>query len=113
MANSEIVFLPVQELSAKIQKRELTSVQVTTAFLHQIDALNPKVNAFITVDHEQAMARAQKADSEIMAGHYRGPLHGIPYAPKDILATKGIRTTNGSKVTRTGCRTSTARLCRG
>jgi aspartyl-tRNA(Asn)/glutamyl-tRNA(Gln) amidotransferase subunit A len=99
MANSEIVFMPAPELSAKIQKRELTSVQVTTAFLHQIDALNPQVNAFITVDHEQAMARAKKADGEIAAGRYRGPLHGMPYAPKDILATKGIRTTNGSKVT--------------
>jgi aspartyl-tRNA(Asn)/glutamyl-tRNA(Gln) amidotransferase subunit A len=74
-------------------------VEVTQAYLHQIDVLNPKVNAFITVDHEQAIARAKLAESEIAAGKYRGPLHGIPYAPKDILATKGIRTTNGSKVT--------------
>jgi aspartyl-tRNA(Asn)/glutamyl-tRNA(Gln) amidotransferase subunit A len=99
MAEAEIVFLPVQELSAKIKTRQLSAVEVTTAFLHQIDGLNPKVNAFITVTHEEALARARQADGEIAAGKYRGPLHGIPYAPKDILATKQIRTTNGSKVT--------------
>jgi aspartyl-tRNA(Asn)/glutamyl-tRNA(Gln) amidotransferase subunit A len=61
--------------------------------------LNSKVNAYITVTAEHALARARQADKEIAAGKYRGPLHGLPYAPKDILATKGIRTTNGSKVT--------------
>jgi aspartyl-tRNA(Asn)/glutamyl-tRNA(Gln) amidotransferase subunit A len=61
--------------------------------------LNPKVNAFITITREHALARARDLDKEIAAKKYRGPLHGLPYAPKDILATKGIRTTNGSKVT--------------
>ena len=59
----------------------------------------PQVQAFITITREQALAQAQQSEREIAAGRYRGPLHGFPYAPKDLLATKGIRTTNGSKVT--------------
>ena len=69
------------------------------AFLDRIESVNPKVNAFITVTGEHAMKQARKAEREIATGSYRGPLHGMPYAPKDMLATKGIRTTNGSKVT--------------
>jgi aspartyl-tRNA(Asn)/glutamyl-tRNA(Gln) amidotransferase subunit A len=69
------------------------------AYLDRIDALNPKVNAFITVTAERALEQARKAEKEIAAGRYRGPLHGVPYAPKDLLATKSIRTTNGAKVT--------------
>ena len=69
------------------------------AYLDRVDAVNPKVGAFITVTRERAIQQAEEATKEIAAGRYRGPLHGLPYAPKDMLATKGIRTTNGSKVT--------------
>jgi aspartyl-tRNA(Asn)/glutamyl-tRNA(Gln) amidotransferase subunit A len=69
------------------------------AYLDRIESVNPKVNAFITVAGEHAIKEARKAEREIAAGRYRGPLHGVPYAPKDIVATKGIRTTNGSKIT--------------
>ena len=69
------------------------------AHLARIEALNSKVNAFITVTRTEARQQARAAEKEIAAGHYRGPMHGIPYAPKDIIATKGIRTTNGSRVT--------------
>ena len=99
MANSELVFKSGQELAAMIKSHQVSPVEVTQAFLERIDALNPKVNAFITVTRDVALARAREAEKEIQAGKYRGPLHGLPYAPKDILATKGIRTTNGSKVT--------------
>ena len=99
MADNELVFKPAYELATLIRTRKVSPVEVTQAFLARIDALNPKVNAFITVTHEHALAAARAAEKEIQAGRYRGPLHGIPYAPKDILATKGIRTTNGSKVT--------------
>lgn len=99
MADKELVFTPAHELATLIRTRKVSPVEVTQAFLARIDELNPKVNAFITVTHEHALAAARQAEKEIQSGKYRGPLHGIPYAPKDILATKGIRTTNGSKVT--------------
>lgn len=98
-ADSEIVFKSGQELAALIKARQLSPVDIVRAYLDRIEALNPKVNAFITVTADHALARARQAEKEIAAGKYRGPLHGLPYAPKDILATKGIRTTNGSKVT--------------
>jgi aspartyl-tRNA(Asn)/glutamyl-tRNA(Gln) amidotransferase subunit A len=99
MADQEIVFKSGTELAELIKTRQLSPVEVTQAYLDRIQALNPRVNAFITVTTELALERAQQAEKEIGSGKYRGPLHGLPYAPKDILATKGIRTTNGSKVT--------------
>ena len=96
---SELVFKSGQELAALIKSRQASPVEVVQAYLEQIDRLNPLVNAFITVTREHALARAREAEAEIARGRYRGPLHGVPYAPKDILATKGIKTTNGSKVT--------------
>jgi aspartyl-tRNA(Asn)/glutamyl-tRNA(Gln) amidotransferase subunit A len=99
MAASEIVFKSAAELAPLLKARRLSPVEVVRAFLDRIEAINPQVNAFITVTGEQALEQARKAEKEIAAGRYRGPLHGMPYAPKDLLATKGIRTTNGSKVT--------------
>ena len=89
----------VVELAPLIKARKLSPVELVQAFLDRIDAVNPKVNAFITVTREHAIREARKAEREIAAGRYRGPLHGIPYATKDMLATKGIRTTNGSRIT--------------
>jgi len=99
VAVSEILFKPVAELARLLQTRQSSPVEVVQAYIRQIEALNPKVNAFLTVTAEQALENARKAEKEIAAGRYRGPLHGIPYAPKDLLATRGIRTTNGSKLT--------------
>jgi aspartyl-tRNA(Asn)/glutamyl-tRNA(Gln) amidotransferase subunit A len=99
MADSEILFKPVDELALLLKGRKLSPVELVRAFLDRIDVFNPKVNSFITITGEQALEQARQAEREIAAGHYRGPLHGIPYAPKDLVATKGIRTTNGSKVT--------------
>jgi aspartyl-tRNA(Asn)/glutamyl-tRNA(Gln) amidotransferase subunit A len=99
MSASEIYFKSVAELAPLIKTRKLSPVEVVRACLDRIDAVNPKVNAFITVTGEQALEQARKAEVEIGAGRYRGPLHGVPYAPKDLFATKGIRTTNGSKAT--------------
>lgn len=96
---SEIIFKSVTELGALIKTRKLSPVELVQAYLDRIKAVNPKVNAFITVTSEHAINEARRAEREIAAGSYRGPLHGIPYAPKDLLATKSIRTTNGSKVT--------------
>lgn len=101
MADTELVYKSGRELGALIKAKKLSPVEVTEAFLARSEALNPKVNAYITITREHAVAAAQAAEKEIMGGKYRGPLHGLPYAPKDILATKGILTTNGSKVTAT------------
>jgi aspartyl-tRNA(Asn)/glutamyl-tRNA(Gln) amidotransferase subunit A len=94
-----LTFLPAHELGALLRKKEVSPVEIVDAFLDRIDALNPRLNAFITVTADVARSRAREAEREIASGSYRGPLHGIPYAPKDILATRGIRTTNGSRVT--------------
>lgn len=98
---TDVLFLSAREHGALIRARKLSPVELTDAYLARIDALNPKTNAFITVTAAVARAQAARAEREIGRGVYRGPLHGIPYAPKDILATKGITTTNGSKVTAT------------
>src|SRR5205814_3394655 len=94
-----LVFMSARELANLIKTRKVSPVEVTQAFLDRIELLNPKLNAFITVTKDHAMEKARQAEKDIRSGKYLGPLHGIPYAPKDILATKGIRTTNGSKVT--------------
>lgn len=99
MADSEIIFKSASDLAALLKSRQLSPVEVVRAYLDRIDAVDSRVTAFITVTRERAMAQAHKAEQEIMAGRYRGPLHGLPYAPKDLLATQGVLTTNGSKVT--------------
>jgi aspartyl-tRNA(Asn)/glutamyl-tRNA(Gln) amidotransferase subunit A len=99
MPASEILFKSVAELAPLLKARELSPVEVVRAFLRQIETLNPKVNAFITITADRALEQARKAEKEIAAGLYRGPLHGLPYAPKDMLATQGIRTSNGAKAT--------------
>jgi aspartyl-tRNA(Asn)/glutamyl-tRNA(Gln) amidotransferase subunit A len=87
------------ELAELVKTKQISPVELTRAYLDRIHAVNGKVNAFITVTDDVALARAREAEKQIAAGKYLGPLHGIPYAPKDILATRGIKTTNGSKVT--------------
>jgi aspartyl-tRNA(Asn)/glutamyl-tRNA(Gln) amidotransferase subunit A len=99
MADSEILFKPVTELAPLLKARKLSPVELVRAYLDRIEAVDPKVHAFITVTGDQAMERARQAEREIAAGRYRGPLHGVAYAPKDLIATKGIRTSNGSKAT--------------
>jgi aspartyl-tRNA(Asn)/glutamyl-tRNA(Gln) amidotransferase subunit A len=98
-ADDELVFKSAEELGPLLQGREISPVEVTEAFLARAESLNPRLNAFITITRDPALARAREAEREIRGGNYRGPLHGVPYAPKDILATRGIRTTNGSKLT--------------
>jgi len=99
MTVAELRSLSVSDLAPLIQARKLSPVELVQACLRQIDALDPRVQAFLTITPERALAQARAAESEIAAGRYRGPLHGIPYAPKDLLATQGVRTTNGSRVT--------------
>ncbi len=97
-ANDEtIAFAPVHQLSRWIETRKLTSTRLTEIYLARIDRLNPKVNAVITLTRDHALAQAKAADAEIAAGHYRGPLHGIPWGAKDLLDTAHIPTTWGAE----------------
>ena len=89
-------FLTIAEAAPLIEKRELSPVTLTEAFLARIEELNPKLDAFITVTAERALDDARRAEREIAAGGYKGPLHGIPIALKDIYDTAGIRTSSHS-----------------
>lgn len=96
MGDEGLAFLTVQELARKIQKKEVSPVEVTEAVLARIERLNPELNAFTTVTGDLARDTAKVAEKEIMMGHYRGPFHGIPIGIKDLTETAGIRTTYGS-----------------
>src|SRR5690349_1139208 len=85
-----IAFLPAHRLSALIRERKLTSAQVTRIYLDRITRLDPQLLCAVTIMEDQALAEAAKADAEITAGKYRGPLHGIPYGVKDLFSTKGV-----------------------
>lgn len=91
-----LAFATVAELGRRLWSREFTSVELTRFFLERLERLGPKFNAIVTVTRERALAEAQQADHELCAGRYRGPLHGIPYGAKDLLATKGLPTTWGA-----------------
>src|SRR2546428_4593792 len=81
-----------------IRTRQTSPVSLVESSLKRIDAVEPRLNAFITVTAELAREQARQAEREIEAGRYKGPLHGIPVAVKDLFATKGIRTTAGSRI---------------
>ena len=85
-------------LSVALRKKLISPVEVTRAYLRRIEAHDGKINAFITVLPRQALRAARRAEQEILKGKYRGPLHGVPFAAKDLFFTKGIRTTCGSKI---------------
>jgi aspartyl-tRNA(Asn)/glutamyl-tRNA(Gln) amidotransferase subunit A len=90
--------LTLSDVSARVKAGAVTSTELVTACLGRIDVYNPKVNAFITVTREQALAQAKALDAERRAGRLRGPLHGIPIALKDNIDTAGVRTTAASAV---------------
>ena len=94
---NEVAFWPVTELAGLLQTRQVSSVELTELYLDRIRRFDPVLRAVITVTEERAREQAQAMDDEITAGHYRGPLHGIPWGAKDLLATRGYRTTWGFK----------------
>src|SRR5215472_6147545 len=98
MSNDEIAYATIADLAPRVARREVSPVELTRACLDRIDALDPHVNAFITVLRDAALREAEQAERDIAAGAYRGPLHGIPIAHKDLYYTRGVRTTAGSKV---------------
>jgi len=98
MATNDLCFLSIAQLAEQIQKKTISPVEVTQAYLDRIAAVDPKLNSYLTITAERALQEARAAEAEIRANMYHGPLHGIPLAHKDIVATKGIKTTCASKV---------------
>ena len=93
---SDLAFRPVRELSELVRTRRISCVELAETFLDRLETLGPRFNATVTVTREQALREARRADEELGRGEYRGPLHGIPYGAKDLLATRGIPTTWGA-----------------
>ena len=85
------------QLSRWIETRQLTSERLTRIYLDRLQRFDPKLHCVITLTSDLALSQAQQADREIAAGHYRGPLHGIPWGAKDLLDTAGIATTYGAE----------------
>jgi aspartyl-tRNA(Asn)/glutamyl-tRNA(Gln) amidotransferase subunit A len=96
-ATTDLHFLTIAEAASLIEQRKLSPVALTRAFLDRIAAVDPQLNAYLLVTAEQALDQARVAEAEIMSGNYRGPMHGIPFALKDIYCTSGIRTTSHSR----------------
>jgi Asp-tRNA(Asn)/Glu-tRNA(Gln) amidotransferase A subunit family amidase len=97
-ANGDLPYLSLAEAAALIKSRRLSPVELTRAILDRIDRVDARVGAFITVTRDEALAAARDAEQQITRGHYRGPLHGIPFGVKDTHYTKGIRTTANTPV---------------
>jgi aspartyl-tRNA(Asn)/glutamyl-tRNA(Gln) amidotransferase subunit A len=95
--NEDVLYLTVTELAERIRTRKLSPVELTEAYLDRSANIGARLNAYVTLTRERALREAKAAESEINAGKYRGPLHGVPYAAKDLLAVTGYPTTWGAR----------------
>ena len=98
MTDRDLTDLTLKDAAARLKRGDLSPVDLTELMLARVERLNPELVAYVTVAGEEALADARAAEAEIRDGRYRGPLHGIPLSVKDNIATRGIRTTAGSKV---------------
>src|SRR5213594_2556949 len=94
---ADFAFLSVAELGRLLRQKKTSATELATYFLDRAQRLGPRFNAVVTVTRERALAEAAAADREIKVGTWRGPLHGIPYGVKDLMATKGDETTWGAE----------------
>jgi aspartyl-tRNA(Asn)/glutamyl-tRNA(Gln) amidotransferase subunit A len=101
MLGDDVLFSSVRTLGAMLRKGQVSSVALAEACLERLESVGPRLGAVVTLTRELALAQARQADAEGKAGKWRGPLHGIPYGAKDLLATKGIPTTWGAEPFRT------------
>lgn len=97
LAEEDLAFLPLGDLANLVRRRKITSSQLTQLYLHRLEKYGDRLQAIVTLLGDQALRDAATADREIQAGRYRGPLHGIPTAVKDLFALKGARTTWGAE----------------
>ncbi|MCH7701133.1 MAG: amidase, partial [Planctomycetes bacterium] len=103
-----LAFAPVTELAALVRRRQVSSVELTRLYLKRLRRYDPLLHCVISYTEEEALRQAQRADREIAAGRYRGPLHGIPWGAKDLLSVAGQRTTWGAKPYEQQVRSETA-----
>jgi aspartyl-tRNA(Asn)/glutamyl-tRNA(Gln) amidotransferase subunit A len=94
----ELAFLTIAEAARLIEQKQLSPVELTTALIRRTEALDPQLNAYLLLTADRALDKARQAEREIMVGGYRGPMHGVPFALKDIYSTAGIRTTGHSRI---------------
>ena len=97
MLSDDVLYLTVRELGERIRAKQISPVELTESYLDRSQKVGPQLNAYVTLTHDLALAQAKQAEAEIAGGNYRGPLHGIPYAAKDLLAVKGYKTTWGAR----------------
>ena len=97
-AETNICYLTIGEAAKSLRAHELSPVELTRAFLDRIEAKDSRLHAYITVLKDEALAEARSAEAEILRGDYKGPLHGIPFALKDLYDTAGVLTTSGSRM---------------
>ena len=96
MVDEQTLYLSIGELAERIRSRQLSPVELAEAYLERSARIGPQLNAYATITRDLALHQARTAEREIASGLYRGPLHGIPYAPKDLVAVKGYPTTWGA-----------------
>jgi aspartyl-tRNA(Asn)/glutamyl-tRNA(Gln) amidotransferase subunit A len=97
MIGEDVLYLTVAELAPRIRSRKLSPVELTESYLARSEKLGTRLNAYATLTRERALEQARQAEREINGGKYRGPLHGIPYAAKDLLAVRGYPTSWGAR----------------
>ncbi len=97
MLGEDVLYLTVAELGQRLRKKAFSPVELAQSYLDRSEKLGPRFNAYVTLTPELALAQARAAEKEMMSGHFRGPLHGIPYALKDLVAVNGYPTTWGAK----------------
>jgi aspartyl-tRNA(Asn)/glutamyl-tRNA(Gln) amidotransferase subunit A len=98
MRGQDLRELTLAEAASLVRRKKVSPVELAEGYLRRIEALNPSLNAYITIAAEQAMRWAQQAEDDVARGLELGPLHGVPLAIKDLFATRGLRTTAGSKI---------------
>src|SRR6266853_4487834 len=92
----DVTRMNLREVADLVRKKKVSPVELTTACLARIDRVNPALNAFITITAESALEQARDAEAEVQRGKWRGPLHGVPIALKDLFDTAGVKTTAAS-----------------
>ena len=109
---TDLTRLTLADAMVMLRRKTVSPVELVRAFISRIERFNPQLNAFITVTAEQALQQAREAEAEIQRGRWRGPLHGMPLALKDLIDTAGIRTTAASAVFKNRIPTEDAEVVR-